>query len=200
MKKALPDMVVNNVVWGTKYVIWNGNITIECPDTGYVAVIFFSEISKNNRIEGHISKIETPDVILYEFSGLAGDVTHYYKPGSKNKRPLLDFVSLVPLRMNYPDPEMLPELASYHVWHEVNEAIVADDMPRADEVKLAIEQSQRDRISDQKQNDLEFTGTHYQIDESGMWQFLNNTSLSQFWESSLEINQESDEFKDIEEE
>jgi len=202
MSKVVPDMVINNVVWGTKYIIWNGSITIECPDTGYMAVITCSEKSKNNHIDGHICKIDSPDVIIYEFSGLDGDMIQYYKPGSKKKRPLLDFVSLVPLRMNYAAPEQLPELSSYNVWREVNDAIVADDMPKADEVKLVIEQDQRDRIADLKENNLEFTGAHYHMDDNGMWHFLNNLSLSQFWDqipNHQPNDEESDSFKEIEE-
>jgi hypothetical protein len=197
MSKVVPDMVINNVVWGTKYIMWNGSLTIECPDSGYMAVITCSEQNKDNHIEGHISKINTPDNIVYEFSGSAGELIQYYKPGSKKKRPLLDFVSLVPNHLNYPSPELLPELSSYNIWHEVNDAIVADDMPKADQIKLVIEQDQRDRIADQKENNTEHTGLHYQQDENGMWHFLNNISLSHYWENQPTENQHensSDEF------
>lgn len=34
--KSVPNMIVQNVVWGTKYVMWNGEITISCPETGYI--------------------------------------------------------------------------------------------------------------------------------------------------------------------
>jgi hypothetical protein len=34
--KCIPDMTVKNVVWGTKYIIWNGEVNIECPETGFV--------------------------------------------------------------------------------------------------------------------------------------------------------------------
>jgi hypothetical protein len=201
MSKVVPDMVINNVVWGTKYIMWSGAMTITCPDSGYMAVINCCEQNKNNHIDGTISKINNPDDIVYEFSGIAGDLIQYYKPGSKKKRPLLDFVSLVPTKLSYPHPDQLPDLSSYSVWNEVNEAIVADDMPKADQIKVVIEQDQRDRITNQKENNTEFLGSHYQMDENGIWHFLNNISLSQYWDNipKEESPESSDEFRSAEE-
>lgn len=38
--KCLPDMVVRNVVIGTKYIMWEGDITLSCPHTGCVSTLF----------------------------------------------------------------------------------------------------------------------------------------------------------------
>lgn len=35
LDKCIPNMIVQNVVWGVKYVMWNGEITLSCPETGY---------------------------------------------------------------------------------------------------------------------------------------------------------------------
>jgi len=48
ISKCIPDMMIRNVVWGTKYIMWMGNIIIECPETGYKAEIELSE--KNKKI------------------------------------------------------------------------------------------------------------------------------------------------------
>lgn len=34
--KCIPDMMVRNVVIGTKYIMWDGEITMSCPSTGCV--------------------------------------------------------------------------------------------------------------------------------------------------------------------
>ena len=36
LTKTVPDMVINNVVWGKKYIMWVGAVRIECPDTGFI--------------------------------------------------------------------------------------------------------------------------------------------------------------------
>ena len=61
------------------------------------------EKSKKNRVNGYIATIDDPDTHLYEFSGVASDVVHYYKPKSKKKRVLLDFVSLEENDIYHPD-------------------------------------------------------------------------------------------------
>jgi hypothetical protein len=35
MNKVAPNMNINNVVWGTKYFMWEGGIELE-SDTGYL--------------------------------------------------------------------------------------------------------------------------------------------------------------------
>lgn len=34
LDKCVPNMIIQNVVWGVKYVMWNGDITLTCPETG----------------------------------------------------------------------------------------------------------------------------------------------------------------------
>jgi uncharacterized protein YlzI (FlbEa/FlbD family) len=34
MDKCLPDMTVKNVVFGKKYIVWEGDVTISCASTG----------------------------------------------------------------------------------------------------------------------------------------------------------------------
>jgi hypothetical protein len=36
MSKISPNMIIQRVVWGVKYFMWDGTIEMECPATGYV--------------------------------------------------------------------------------------------------------------------------------------------------------------------
>jgi len=40
LSRCTADMLIRNVVWGTKYIMWVGTFTIECPDSGFVPSSF----------------------------------------------------------------------------------------------------------------------------------------------------------------
>jgi hypothetical protein len=35
MSKISPNMIIQRLVWGVKYFMWDGTIEMECPTTGY---------------------------------------------------------------------------------------------------------------------------------------------------------------------
>jgi hypothetical protein len=57
MSKCLPDMVIRNVVWGTKRIFWSGEISVTCPTTGYSASLVFGESGTDNIVKG-IERLE----------------------------------------------------------------------------------------------------------------------------------------------
>lgn len=40
LDKSIPNMLIQNVVWGVKYVMWDGDITLSCEKTGYACPSF----------------------------------------------------------------------------------------------------------------------------------------------------------------
>jgi len=49
-------MVVNNIIWGERYLMWTGNVEIVCPESGYHAHIELKEVSHRNLVWGKITK------------------------------------------------------------------------------------------------------------------------------------------------
>jgi len=56
MSKVMPNMMVNNVIWGEKYLMWTGVVEIVCPESGYSATLSLQEIDHRNIVSGSISK------------------------------------------------------------------------------------------------------------------------------------------------
>jgi hypothetical protein len=75
MSKGLPDMIITNVILGTKRVFWDGDVSLSCPKTGYHAKMTLKNASHKNIVEGIVSK---GDVVLYSFSGRCGEVVSYW--------------------------------------------------------------------------------------------------------------------------
>jgi len=56
MSKVMPNMMVNNVIWGVKYLMWTGTIEIDCPETGYHAHLELKEVGQRNVVSGIITQ------------------------------------------------------------------------------------------------------------------------------------------------
>jgi len=134
MSKCVPDMMVNNVIWGEKYLMWHGTVAISCDKNNYVAKIRFSEEDYRNLVEGDIFDGET---LIYHLSGFAGQKT-YIKDISKNETEEKLFVDISTFKEStvfYPPEEVRDEFNSIRLWMPVKEAIIKNDMAVADEEK-----------------------------------------------------------------
>lgn len=49
--KRAPDMLVRNVIIGTKKIFWTGDVSVACPSTGFSASLHFKEHSGDNTIQ-----------------------------------------------------------------------------------------------------------------------------------------------------
>jgi len=182
ISKCIPDMVIRNVVWGKKYIMWIGDIEIQCPDTGYIAKIELSEKNKENMFNGTIRHRDSDDII-YVLEGVCSDVLYYYPPGQeKQKKVLFDYSVSEEKTVFYPHEDQQSELNSLKVWKSVNEAIVENDMKKADREKKNIEKEQRIRINEKKQNGEEDVAEYFEKNpDDEHWYFKNNISLSEFF-------------------
>jgi len=134
MSKCVPDMMVNNVIWGDKYLMWHGLVVISCDKNNYVAKLRFSEEEYRNLFEGDIFDGET---LLYHLSGFAGQKT-FIKDVSKNETEAKLFVDISTYKENnvlYPPEEVHDDFNSIKLWMPVKEAIIKNDMTLADEEK-----------------------------------------------------------------
>jgi hypothetical protein len=181
ISKCIPDMVIRNVVWGKKYIMWIGNMEIQCPDTGYIANIELSEKSKKNIFKGTIRHRDS-DEIIYELDGICSDILYYYPPGEEDdKKVLIDMSSTEEKEVYYQQEDQLQELSSLSVWKNVNEAIVDNDMKKADSEKKNIEKEQRRRIASKKENGTEDTAEYFEKNPDDQhWYFKDNISFENF--------------------
>lgn len=179
LTKCLPDMVVRNVVWGKKYIMWEGEVTMTCPQTGITAFLKFKEKSSQNVVKGYIMRGES-DEPLYEINGVCGEKIMYHlsASGKASEKTLLDLTTEPIARVRYLPRSKLAPLSSIAVWTGVNKAIVDDDMTLADKEKKVIEQAQRERAKARMEANQDFQGYHFDMSPEGMWVYKNNMDLN----------------------
>jgi hypothetical protein len=110
LSKCLPDMIVRNVVIGKKYIMWEGEVTVQCPANGLVATLKFAEKSKDNVVTGKVMNIET-DEVVYEIKGVCGKEIHFFAPGKQADQKLLIDVVKEPMA----DVQYLPVCLHFFV-------------------------------------------------------------------------------------
>jgi len=52
LEEGVPDMLLRNVIIGTKYVYWTGSLHVYCPTTGHHAQMAFTYKDSENRVNG----------------------------------------------------------------------------------------------------------------------------------------------------
>lgn len=178
LTKCIPDMVVRNVVWGKKYIMWEGEVTMTCPQTGITAFLKFKEKSSQNVVKGFIMRGESEEPI-YEINGVCGERISYHlcSAGKSSEKVLLDLTTEPIARVRYLPRSKLAPLSSVGVWDKVNKAIVDDDMNLADKEKKVIEQAQRERAKARLEAKQDFQGYHFDMSSEGMWVYKNNMDL-----------------------
>lgn len=145
--KSLPDVCVRNLILGTKRIAWDGEINIYCPKSGLEANIVYKEEgwSSVNVAHGSISR-RGNSVPLYTFSGACSGVFTLCKYKTNETELLLDSAKVEKSKVRYQPREDWSELCSLRVWEEVNQAIVDNNMEKADSAKRIIEENQRKRL------------------------------------------------------
>lgn len=179
LTKCVPDMVVRNVVWGKKYIMWEGELTMTCPQTGLTAFLKFQEKSSQNVVKGYIMQGNS-DEPLYKLHGVCGERIHIdtLTAGAVTESKVLLDLTTEPLaRIRYLPRSKLAPLSSVGVWEAVNKAIVDDDITLADKEKKVIEQAQRERAKARAAAKHDFQGCYFDMGPDGMWTYKNNMDL-----------------------
>jgi len=129
--KGLPDLLINNVILGTRTMGWTGEVNIICEKTSLVTNLNFKKHKNRVTIEGAISRY---DERLYDFEGLFMEDPIYVNPcvDYLEKSLLFNEDLIEKLEIIYPTPLEVPELNSFKVWSTVTESIINNDMNLAD--------------------------------------------------------------------
>jgi len=91
LSKAVPDMVVHNVIKGKRYISWSGELIITCPESGYTATLVTKDKNRVNQLSGDICHFDDLDKKVYEFEGICGEKSYIFKSGDEaNKKLLFD--------------------------------------------------------------------------------------------------------------
>lgn len=190
LPKGVPDMLIQNVIMGTKYVCWTGAMDFACESTNLRADLHFSYKSGDNIINGSISSphnipfnakeqgsCDNNEITVHlELEGVCGSQTYSF-PHSKSKKErkkekkLFVDSTLVPCFIpTYPEEKDLGEFSSIRLWKEVNDAIINNDLPTADAHKNKIEEAQRARVRDREANNAQHESFYFeQILETNFW-------------------------------
>lgn len=154
LEKGMPDLLVKNVILGTKYVFWTGDLDFDCPQTGYHTTLNFGYESSSNTIAGTIYKTNEEDeeelVPVVELKGKCGYETFAEPAGEtskkkkkKDKEKFCDGRDHEKIAPTYAKWKDLEECSSIKLWWEVGDAVVDYDLDRADKFKTEIEERQR---------------------------------------------------------
>jgi hypothetical protein len=180
MDKMTPNMIIQRVIYGVKYFMWEGEFSVECKKTGYSATMTLHEEDENtNRLTG---KVFHDGQEIYHMNGITGSSTYIWKPEDEaNKRELSDGKCKPPV-ISYPPPECRVAMDSLKLWSPVAAPIIAADMWAADQAKKVIEQDQRIREKKREADGADYDAQFFvaKKDENGKitsWVFNEQISV-----------------------
>jgi len=160
LDKCIPNMHIQNVVWGTKYVMWNGDISLQCPDTGYSVQLTLSEVDPSHN--SGAGKIYKDGVEIYEIFGRLGELVEMWPIDSpKQKTALFTKETCRSSAITYPPVSAQVEMDSIRLWKSTSDAIIAADLPTADAEKIKVESSQRARERGRKEAGLPYSAKYF---------------------------------------
>jgi len=169
MPRGMPNLGVKNVILGTRRHAWEGEVTILCAKTGYKAVLNYFEDGWwcINSVTGYITKIDS-DSRLYTLQGPLDGVINLTNCQTTQAEVLLDLTKVTKQKISYLPFIKLSNTDSVKVWRELSEAIVVDDMLKADIAKRVVEDAQRKRRHD----GTNYTPTYFTFNaETKKWVF-----------------------------
>jgi hypothetical protein len=178
LSKCSPDILIQNVILGTKHIYWHGNLSIKCESTGYSADLVLEAAKAQNPVKGAV-RLNNEDVGM--ISGVTGHPI-YFSDDAKgtNKRFLCDAGKMTPAPMEYPLMEDLPSNSSIKLWSEVTQAIIANDLELAEVKKCAIEEAERIRRKEEEKHEP----AYFREVSENVWQVKNPC----WYETSPDIN------------
>jgi len=204
MNKLTPNLIIQRIIFGVKYYMWDGDLVLECPKHEYKLNISFSETNETtNKIKGHISK---NGITVYKIGGACGKVVHYWKPEEKKKKKELYNFSTSPKAKDdtivYPPPKSRVSMNSLQVWKAVADAIIQDDMIAADNAKRKVEDEQRLREKTRELEGASYKALYFDqmISEKIVWVPKEDIKLNQEYIEGLKVVAASQREKEWEEE
>jgi hypothetical protein len=137
-EKALPDLNLKNVVFGTRRMRWSGTIRVVCKKTNCEAEIKFDQSGNDETVSGSISCDGEPSL---SFDGSLDSEVLYQDDDDEQLLFSSEQVA-APTIIIPPQTDTYPSLK---VWKDVSKNIIANNMTEADKAKTIVEDEQRVR-------------------------------------------------------
>jgi len=120
---------------------------------------------------------------VYVLEGICSEILYCHSMQKPNdKMVVTDMNNTEEKFVYYQNDEDSPTTSSLKVWRNVNEAIVQNDMRKADQEKKNIESEQRKRIASHKENGTDELAEHFEKNQDdGHWYFKDNITISNFF-------------------
>lgn len=167
--KSTPDLLMKNVVFGTRQMKWQKGIEVLCPNSGFKATITFQDSGSSDSLTGVIYNRDQP---VLRFEGSLDDEIYYFEEGADEETLFISQDDLTDAKIIY--PPQLDEYPSLKVWKEVTKCIVANDMTEADRAKHLVEEAQRVRVRAGEDEKKERKYFKFE-DGKGEWKYKENT-------------------------
>eukprot|EP01090_Pellita_catalonica_P021081 TRINITY_DN77_c0_g1_i1.p1 TRINITY_DN77_c0_g1~~TRINITY_DN77_c0_g1_i1.p1 ORF type:complete len:413 (+),score=74.55 TRINITY_DN77_c0_g1_i1:110-1348(+) len=198
LKKAMPDLMIRNVILGSKLVSWEGGLTIECKQTGCSGKFDLTTKSRTNHAKGGVYTPESADEPLIIVEGkCGGPATYHFNPkhpkyakeiegmGRKEKNAFKKKLEekqvlagepgtreeIIPA---YPPTSKQSENSSYRTWETVRKCILDNDMDNGDLAKQEIEKKQRSLLAALKEKGEKYKPHFFSWDEETQRWFVPN--------------------------
>lgn len=168
--KSTPDLLMKNVVFGTRQMKWQKGIEVSCAKSGYKATITFQDSGSSDSLKGVISKGDEP---VLRFEGSLDDEIYYFEEGADEETLFISQDDLVETKIVY--PPQTDEYPSLKVWKEVTKCIIANDMTECDKAKHVVEEAQRVRV--RAGEDEKKERKYFKFDDAtNRWRFKETSS------------------------
>lgn len=166
--KSTPDLLMKNVVFGTRQMKWQKSIEATCAKSGFKATITFQDSGSSDSLAGVIMKGDQP---VLRFEGTLDDEVYFFEEGAEDETLFISAEDMKDSKIIY--PPQTDEFPSLKVWKEVTRCIVANDMTECDHAKHVVEEAQRVRV--RAGEDEKKERKYFKVDETGEWRYKKDT-------------------------
>eukprot|EP01111_Echinosteliopsis_oligospora_P010308 TRINITY_DN3182_c1_g1_i3.p1 TRINITY_DN3182_c1_g1~~TRINITY_DN3182_c1_g1_i3.p1 ORF type:complete len:338 (-),score=77.66 TRINITY_DN3182_c1_g1_i3:227-1240(-) len=139
--KSIPDLLIKNVVLGTRQTKWQKTVEVECKQSGCKCKITFTDSGSSEKIEGVITKDGKTQL---KFEGSLDDEIYYFAETDEEETLFISEEQIPNAKVIY--PVQLDPYPSMKVWRQVTKCIMANNMTGADAAKREVEEEQRTRV------------------------------------------------------
>jgi hypothetical protein len=167
--KCVPDLLMKNVVFGTRQMKWQKSIEVNCAKTGFKSTITFQDSGSSDSLAGVITKGDQP---VLRFEGSLDDEVYWFEEGAEDETLFISADDLAK-DPNIVYPPQLDEFPSLKVWKEVTRCIVANDMTECDRAKHQVEEAQRVRV--RAGEDEKKERKYFKVDATGEWRYKKDS-------------------------
>ncbi|CRK98250.1 CLUMA_CG011612, isoform A [Clunio marinus] len=157
-----------------------GNVTINCPKTGYHAEIDFLTKpfygGKRNKIQGEVYSPNEKKSFLSIYGEWSGLMEAKWNDGTKSKPEVFVDVNRIPIFKKQVRSVMeQDEYESRKIWREVTAGLKANDIDKATAAKFNVEQKQREEAKVRKDENAAFANKFFRAAGDG-WIYLSPLS------------------------